>query len=68
MSAVVFTFIAIAWVVDQCLLSYHRQIRAVGVTITFVIIAAFIFWMPIYLGLPISPDGYRMRMWFSSWI
>jgi dolichyl-phosphate-mannose--protein O-mannosyl transferase len=68
MSAVVFTFIAIAWVVDQCLLSYHRQIRAVGVTITFIIVAAFIFWMPIYLGLPISPDGYRMRMWFSSWI
>jgi dolichyl-phosphate-mannose--protein O-mannosyl transferase len=68
MSAVVFTFIAIAWVVDQCLLSYYRQIRAVGVTITFIIVAAFIFWMPIYLGLPISPDGYRMRMWFSSWI
>ncbi|MTJ09477.1 dolichyl-phosphate-mannose--protein mannosyltransferase [Anabaena sp. UHCC 0204] len=68
MSAVVFTFIAIAWFVDQCLLSYDRTLRFVGVTITFIIIAAFIVWMPIYLGLPISPDGYRMRMWFSSWI
>jgi dolichyl-phosphate-mannose--protein O-mannosyl transferase len=68
MSAVVFTFIAIAWFVDQCLLSYYRQLRVIGVTITFIIVAAFIFWMPIYLGLPLSSDGYRMRMWFSSWI
>jgi dolichyl-phosphate-mannose-protein mannosyltransferase len=68
MSAVVFTFIAIAWFVDQCLLSYYRSVRALGVTITFIIIAAFIFWMPIYLGLPIFPDDYRMRMWFNSWI
>jgi len=68
MSAVIFTFIAIAWFVDQCLLSYYRTLRIVGVTITFIIIAAFIFWMPIYLGLPISPESYRMRMWFTSWI
>ncbi|MBD2690154.1 dolichyl-phosphate-mannose--protein mannosyltransferase [Anabaena catenula] len=68
MCAVGFVFIAIAWFVDQCLLSYYRGLRALGVTITFMIIAAFIFWMPIYLGLPISGDGYRMRMWFNSWI
>jgi dolichyl-phosphate-mannose--protein O-mannosyl transferase len=68
MCAVIFTFIAIAWFVDQCLLSYQRPIRAVGVTITFIIIAAFVFWMPIYLGLPLSPHDYRMRMWFNSWI
>jgi dolichyl-phosphate-mannose-protein mannosyltransferase len=68
MSAVVFTFIAIAWFVDQCLLSYYRTLRFLGVTITFIIMAAFIFWIPIYLGLPLSPDDYRMRMWFNSWI
>jgi dolichyl-phosphate-mannose--protein O-mannosyl transferase len=68
MCAVIFTFIAIAWFVDQCLLSYYRTLRFLGVTITFIIIAAFIFWIPIYLGLPLSPDDYRMRMWFNSWI
>jgi dolichyl-phosphate-mannose--protein O-mannosyl transferase len=68
MSAVVFTFRAIAWFVDQCLLSYYRTLRFLGVTITFIIMAAFIFWIPIYLGLPLSPDDYRMRMWFNSWI
>ncbi|MBW4455220.1 MAG: phospholipid carrier-dependent glycosyltransferase [Nostoc indistinguendum CM1-VF10] len=66
--AVVFVFLAIAWFVDQCLRSYYQQLRALGVTITFIILAAFIFWMPVYLGLPLSPNGYKLRMWFNSWI
>ncbi|MEH2147118.1 dolichyl-phosphate-mannose--protein mannosyltransferase [Nostoc sp.] len=68
MCAVVFVFLAIAWFVDQCLRSYYQQLRALGITITFIILAAFIFWMPIYLGLPLSPDAYKLRMWFNSWI
>ena len=66
--AVVFLFLAIAWFVDQCLRSYYVQLRALGVTITFIILVAFIFWMPVYLGLPLSPEGYKLRMWFNSWI
>ncbi|MBD2292411.1 phospholipid carrier-dependent glycosyltransferase [Anabaena sphaerica FACHB-251] len=68
MCAVVFTFIAIAWFIDQCLRSYYSRMRILGLTITFTIIAAFIFWMPIYLGLPLSLDDYHLRMWFRSWI
>nr|MDZ8039980.1 dolichyl-phosphate-mannose--protein O-mannosyl transferase [Nostoc sp. CreGUA01] len=68
MCAVVFVFLAIAWFVDQCLRSYYQQLRTIGVTITFIIVIAFIFWMPVYLGLPLSPEGYQLRMWFRSWI
>lgn len=68
MTAVVFAFMAIAWFVDQCLSSYYRPLRAIGVTISFLILAAFVFWIPIYLGLPLSPDNYKLRMWFNSWI
>ncbi|MEH2463292.1 dolichyl-phosphate-mannose--protein mannosyltransferase [Nostoc sp.] len=68
MCAVVFVFLAIAWFVDQCLRSYYQQLRAVGVTITFIILVAFIFWMPVYLGLPLSHNDYKLRMWFNSWI
>ncbi|WP_392532619.1 dolichyl-phosphate-mannose--protein mannosyltransferase [Nostoc sp. C117] len=68
MCALVFVFLAIAWFVDQCLRSYYQQMRAVGVTITFIIVVAFIFWMPVYLGLPLSPEDYKLRMWFNSWI
>ncbi|MDZ8055282.1 MAG: dolichyl-phosphate-mannose--protein mannosyltransferase [Aulosira sp. ZfuVER01] len=66
--AVVFVFLAIAWFVDQCLRSYYQELRAFGVTITFIILAAFIFWMPIYLGLPLTAEGYKLRMLFNSWI
>jgi dolichyl-phosphate-mannose--protein O-mannosyl transferase len=68
MCAVVFTFIALAWFVDQCLRSYYRGMRIFGLTITFTIIVAFIFWLPIYLGLPLSMEDYHLRMWFRSWI
>lgn len=68
MTSVVFAFLAIAWLVDRCLASYNLVLRASGVTIIFLIVAGFVFWMPIYLGLPLSPEGYKMRMWFDSWI
>ncbi|MDJ0736933.1 MAG: phospholipid carrier-dependent glycosyltransferase [Nostocaceae cyanobacterium] len=68
MTAVVFAFLAIAWLVDRYINSYNTKFRALGITITFIIIAAFVFWMPIYLGLPLSPEDYKLRMWFNSWI
>ncbi len=68
MTAVVFAFMAIAWLVDQFLRSYSKVLRAVGVTITFTILTAFVFWLPLYLALPLSPQAYKLRMWFHSWI
>lgn len=68
MTAVVFAFLALAWLIDKCLRSYDLKYRAFGLTVTFMIIIAFVFWMPIYLGLPLSPDAYKLRMWFRSWI
>jgi dolichyl-phosphate-mannose-protein mannosyltransferase len=32
------------------------------------ILMAFCFWMPIFLGLPLSELGFRMRMWLPTWI
>ncbi len=68
MTAVVFAFMALAWLIDKCLRSYHIELRAFGLTITFLIIIAFGFWMPIYLGLPLSAEAYKLRMLFTSWI
>jgi dolichyl-phosphate-mannose--protein O-mannosyl transferase len=39
-----------------------------AIIILIMIAIAFIFWLPIYLGLPLSPAGFRMRMLFPSWI
>jgi len=68
MTAVVFAFLAIAWFVDQCLRSYYRPLQVIGIIISLFILAAFVFWLPIYLGLPLSSEDYRLRMWFNSWI
>ena len=68
MGASVFAGLAIAWLVDQGLHSYRPQLRALGVTVIFLVLLAFVFWMPVYLGLPLSPQGYGQRMWLRSWI
>jgi dolichyl-phosphate-mannose--protein O-mannosyl transferase len=77
MTAVVFAFLAIAWFVDQCFRNHYLKfqylgitisLRDIGIAISLLIIAAFIFWLPVYLGLPLSPQGYQLRMWFKSWI
>ena len=31
-------------------------------------ILGFLFWLPFYLGLPISPHEWQWRIWFPSWI
>ena len=68
MGASVFAVLAIAWVVDRGLHSYHPQLRVLGITVIFIILQAFVFWMPIYLGLPLSPEDYKLRMLLGSWI
>ena len=68
MGSSVFAGLAIARFVDQWLHSYRREFRALGVTVIFLILLAFIFWMPIYLGLPLSPESLSQRLWFRSWI
>ncbi|HEY9847639.1 MAG TPA: phospholipid carrier-dependent glycosyltransferase [Candidatus Caenarcaniphilales bacterium] len=68
MPAGVFSLLAIAWLVDRWLRSYQLWLRIVGLSAVFLILIAFVFWLPIYLGLPLSPQEFRLRMWFPSWI
>jgi dolichyl-phosphate-mannose--protein O-mannosyl transferase len=71
MTGVVFAFLAIAWLVDQCLRSYYKEFRFFGVTTIFLILFALVFWLPIYLGLPLSQESYEQRiMWLGikTWI
>ena len=68
MGASVFSGLALAWLVDRWLHSDRTQYRSASVTIIFLVILAFVFWLPIYLGFPLPVQGYRLRMWFRSWI
>lgn len=68
MSASIFAELAIAWLVTRWLQSYSLPLRGIAVTIIFAILIAFVFWMPIYLGLPLTPEAYKLRMWSPTWI
>ena len=68
MGAAVFAILALAWWLYRWLNSQQTHLKIMGVTVIFLILIAFIFWMPVYLGLPLSPQNWQMRMWFRSWI
>jgi len=69
MGASVFSALALAWLVDRWLHNRDKpHYRSAGVTVIVVVVLAFVFWLPIYLGLPLSSADYHLRMWFSSWI
>lgn len=67
MPAAIFGFLLLAWLVERLLFSLEIELRAIGVTAIFLILIAFVFWLPVYLGLPLSPDGFKWRMWLHSW-
>lgn len=69
MGASVFSGLALAWLVDRWIQNRDKpHYRSAGLTVIIVVILAFVYWSPIYLGLPLSPVDYHLRMWFSSWI
>lgn len=67
MSAAVFAFLGLAWVVDRWL-HYQTRLRIMGVTVIFLVLATFVFCLPIFLGLPLSLPQYQLRIWLNSWI
>jgi dolichyl-phosphate-mannose--protein O-mannosyl transferase len=68
MAALIFAEIALAYGVDRWCWQGSWWWWACGCVVLGVSILAFWFWLPIYLGLPLSPDAYQLRMWFANWI
>jgi dolichyl-phosphate-mannose-protein mannosyltransferase len=63
MSASIFSFIALAWVVYQ-LLEQKGKLRYLGYGIIATVLISQIFFLPIWLGLPILPKDFYQRIWF----
>ena len=68
MGASVFAQLGLALILDRWLNSRHLLSKVGTIAIIIGIIWAFWFWMPIYLGLPLSYEDYKLRMWFDNWI
>jgi dolichyl-phosphate-mannose-protein mannosyltransferase len=68
MGASVFGLLAIAYLSNRWLWHPQAGFRAAGITVIFLIALAFVFWLPLYLGLPLSMEGLELRRWLDSWI
>jgi dolichyl-phosphate-mannose-protein mannosyltransferase len=71
MGALLFATMGLAWLVDVWIHSNSQLWRAIGITTTFAIAAGFVFWLPVYLGLPLTQAELSLRMWnfgIFNWI
>jgi dolichyl-phosphate-mannose-protein mannosyltransferase len=68
MESLIFAVLAIALLMDHWLQSSQNWRNITGFTVICLILVAFIFWMPIYLGLPLSPIDLQIRRWLPSWV
>ncbi|MEI6427569.1 MAG: phospholipid carrier-dependent glycosyltransferase [Pseudanabaena sp. ELA607] len=72
MPASVFAFIALALVVQTCAhyakYQQDKLAKIISYGIPAVVSLSFLLWLPVYIGLPISPIHWRMLMWLPSWI
>ncbi|WP_009545835.1 phospholipid carrier-dependent glycosyltransferase [Crocosphaera subtropica] len=62
-----FSLLGIGLIIEQCLISGLIINRRLGIILLLLISFAFIYWLPIYLGLPLSLRGFDLRM-LPNWI
>lgn len=69
MPAAIFSFMVLAWLLSEWLHSGERALsRTMGIAILGIIVLAFLFWLPLSLGSPLSSDSLQLRWWIRSWI
>ncbi len=68
MNSYVFSWLALGWILTKSLEKSKYFPRWIGISLVILIILGFIYWMPIYLGLPLSKQGWKIRMLFPNWI
>jgi dolichyl-phosphate-mannose-protein mannosyltransferase len=68
MGSSVFATLALAWWGDRFL---ARRDQDWGQWVWFgmgLAIVGFVWWLPVFLGLPLESRDYQVRMWFPTWV
>ncbi|WP_404783444.1 phospholipid carrier-dependent glycosyltransferase [Altericista sp. CCNU0014] len=68
MPAYLFSSLALAWLLETGLPHSLKPLRILSLVAIALSIFGFLFWLPVYLGLPIRPLEWQWRIWFRSWI
>lgn len=68
MPAAVFGFALLAWLLSGWLVAEKpRKTRLLGGLLLGAIALSFFFWLPLSLGLPLTPEQLQLRWWLPSW-
>ncbi|MGL4573506.1 MAG: phospholipid carrier-dependent glycosyltransferase, partial [Burkholderiaceae bacterium] len=62
--AIVASALGASWLIARGTAAWRNS----GYAVVAVIVGCFLYFLPIYLALPISPAGFHARMWLRSWI
>ncbi len=68
MPSYIFSILGLAWILDYCLQSHHNYLKIFSKTALVCILIAFIYWLPVYLGIPLSTGDFYRRLFLPSWI
>jgi dolichyl-phosphate-mannose-protein mannosyltransferase len=68
MPSLTFAIIAAAMAAHWLVAQTKPALRNTGYALIAAVVGCFIYFAPIYLAIPISPDGFHARMWLRSWI
>ena len=69
MGSLLFSIMALALGLERLLSHPHKWMRWLGVNVAFAILACGIFYIPIWMGIPLSPHEFYQRMWFrGDWL
>lgn len=66
MGALIFSQLALAWLLSKWL--SHSPHRLSALVVLILIAAGFYFWLPLYQGWPLSLEALQARWWFKSWV
>jgi dolichyl-phosphate-mannose--protein O-mannosyl transferase len=63
-----FAFLALGFLLYKVGLKPEIQYKFLYLLVLFLIVAAFLYWLPLQLGLDIDRESFYNRMWRKSWI
>jgi dolichyl-phosphate-mannose-protein mannosyltransferase len=68
MGSLIFAVLGLALITDRWLWSPSQSRKVMAMAIVLLVVFAFVFWMPLYLGLPLTPSELQLRRWLPSWV
>ncbi|NJO77386.1 MAG: phospholipid carrier-dependent glycosyltransferase [Cyanobacteria bacterium RM1_2_2] len=68
MESLIFAILLLALLLDRWLGGNRSWQKTAAVTVIGLILIGFVFWLPLYLGLPLSPEALQLRRWLPSWV